>query len=135
MINIKKHLFLALSIVFCASFQIFAMKKEKSSASGERIDSIGDSSSESGTSDPLEEAQREKNNKQWLTKQINILKTMDQDLQEKREYCAAIKDFQKQIQTIISNIKDMLSGRTPMNMKNISERMKIAHFEYRFYIQ
>ncbi len=144
----KKYLTLALSIVFCASFQVFAMEKESegmTNTSGEWTGPIGDSSGETGASDPLEEAQIEKKrNQQWLTKQIDILKVMDQDLQETQELNTwkiptitriEIKKLQEQIQSTISIITDMLSGRTPSNMEKIRKTMKSIHSEYRLYRQ
>ena len=70
--SIKKDLFLALSVAFCASFQVFAMEKEvKSNASRSREEQslgIADTSSES-------EIKRNGSNKK-LAKIIQKLETV-----------------------------------------------------------
>jgi hypothetical protein len=142
--NIKKQLQLMFSIALCASFHAFTMEKERSNASGEWTDSIGDSSNESGISDPLITAKREQKNKQWLTEQIKILQEMNQELAKKLEndvwemsidVYTGMKKFQEDIQLIISTIEEMLSGDKPININSINQLMKIANLRYKLYLQ
>jgi hypothetical protein len=157
MINIKKHLFLALSIALCASLQIFAMEKEStglSNKSGEDVISsedigtigyTGSTSSESGTSTLLGEARKEaqikKRNQEILTKEIKTLENIYNDLDNLAvwdiplEKYIIMKNLQEYIEETSALANDMLSGAISIDMKRIHRRMKTVRSESRPYLK
>ncbi len=135
--TIKKYLLLSLSVGFCTSFQVFAMEKERFSASGEQFEiPIGKAnvSSESGVSELLEEARMEKINNQQLTSRIKTLQNITEALNEQLEdfeftptEYTQIKELKEYIQKTISMANNMLLGLQSVNMHLINYRVETAH--------
>ncbi len=124
--SIKKDLFLALSVAFCASFQVFAMEKEvKSNASRSREEQslgIADTSSESEINEWI---------KQKLAKIIQKLETVsrmiNQTLRDKdisiREH-NELKQLQQDTHAVTIKARDMLFGIIPVNLQLIDQNVR-----------